>query len=221
MNQSTSPPALPHSHSRRPLAPRRLLALAIAASVTPVLALASPQQALAKHEITVPNVPANLQVPAGNEVYLVLHAVGTQNYVCLPSGGGYAWGFFGPQATLFDADDKQKLTHFLSSDPLGTARPAWLHSKDSSTIWGAVLASASSVTDPGTVAAGAIPWLLVEVVDAAPGPDGGEKLVDTTYIHRLNTAGGVAPASGCAAAIDVGKRALVPYTTDYYFYRED
>ena len=133
---------------------------------------------------------------------------------------GFAWGFFGPQATLFDAEGKQKLTHFLSSDPLGTARPTWLHSKDSSAIWGAVLASASSVTDPGTVAAGAIPWLLVEVVDGEPGPDGGDKLVDTTYIHRLSTSGGVAPAAGCAAALDVGKRALVPYATDYYFYRE-
>lgn len=77
-------------------------------------------------------MPANLAVPEGNHVYRVLHAVGTQNYVCLPSGGGYAWGFFSPQATLFDTDGNQKLTHFLSSDPLGTARPTWMHSKDSS-----------------------------------------------------------------------------------------
>jgi hypothetical protein len=189
--------------------------------LTPVLALASPTDALAKPGIVVPPMPASLQVPAGNHAYLVLHAVGTQNYVCLPSGGGYAWGFFGPQATLFDSEDKQKLTHFLSSDPQGTARPAWMHSKDSSTIWGAAIASATSATDPAFVAAGAIPWLLVEIVDAAPGPDGGEKLIDTTYIHRLTTVGGVAPAAGCAGPADVGKRALVPYTTDYYFYRED
>lgn len=196
----------------------RLLAIAF---VTPVLALASPQQALAKHGIDVPEVPAALQVPAGNEAYLVVHAIGSQNYVCMPSGVSFAWTFFGPQATGFDDDDKQKLTHFLSSDPLGTARPTWLHSKDSSAIWGSSIASATSITDPGFVEAGAIPWLLLEVVDAQPGPDGGDKLVDTTYIHRLDTSGGVAPAVGCSVATDVGKKALVPYTTDYYFYRED
>lgn len=187
-----------------------------------MLALASPQEALAKkHDIDVPEVPAALQVPAGNEVYNVWKAVGTQNYICLPSGVGFAWSFFGPQATLFDNDDQQKLTHFLSSDPLGVARPSWMHSKDSSTIWGAAIATASSITDPGFVEAGAIPWLLVEIVDGQPGPDGGDKLVDTTFIHRLDTSGGVAPAVGCSAATDVGKKALVPYTTDYYFYRED
>lgn len=198
-----------------------MLALAVATTITPTLALVAPSQALAKAEIEVPAVPASLQVPVGNHAYLLLHATGTQNFVCLPSGGGFAWGFFGPQATLFDDGDAQKLTHFLSTDPLGVARPTWLHSKDSSAIWGAVLASASSVTEPAFVAAGAIPWLLLEIVDAQPGPDGGEKLVETTYIHRVNTAGGVAPAAGCAAATDVGKKALVPYETDYVFYREN
>jgi len=72
-----------------------------------VLALASPAKALAKPGIVVPAMPANLAAPEGNHVYRVLHAVGTQNYVCLPSGGGYAWGFFGPQATLFDTDGNQ------------------------------------------------------------------------------------------------------------------
>ncbi len=51
------------------------------------------------------------------------------------------------------------------------------------------------------------------------GPTGGGKLARTTFIQRVNTAGGVAPA-GCAASTDVGKKALVPYTTDYIFYRE-
>jgi hypothetical protein len=56
-------------------------------------------------------------------------------------------------------------------------------------------------------------------LDSAAGPTGGDKLQKTTYIHRLDTDGGVAPASGCAVATDVGKKALVPYTTDYYFYK--
>jgi hypothetical protein len=206
--------------STRPLH-SRLLACASAA-VAASLTLVAPQQALASDDIVVPSMPASLQVPAGNEVYLVQHAVGTQNYVCLPSGGGYVWSFWGPQATLFGDDDDQKLTHFLSADSGGIARPTWMHSKDSSTIWGAGIATASSVSNPEFVEAGAIPWLLVAVVDSHDGPTGGDKLSDTTFIQRLDTSGGVAPAAaGCAAATDVGKRALVPYTTDYYFYRSE
>jgi Protein of unknown function (DUF3455) len=208
-------------HARRRLAAQRLLPVALGAAITPMLALAAPQQALAHHHgIDVPDVPASIAVPPGNEVYLMAHAVGSQNYICLPSGLGYAWTFFGPQATLYNDDDRQILTHFLSSDPLDVARPTWQH-KDSSRIWGSSVASATSVTDPTFVDDGAIPWLLLIVVDADPGPDGGDKLVDTTYIQRLDTSEGVAPAAGCAAAADIGKKALVPYTTDYYFYRAD
>jgi hypothetical protein len=44
-------------------------------------------------------------------------------------------------------------------------------------------------------------------------------LTKTTFIQRLNTSGGVAPAaSTCATAADVGKKALVPYSADYVFY---
>ena len=31
-----------------------------------------------------PDVPSTLQVPPGNVAYLKYHAVGTQNYICLP-----------------------------------------------------------------------------------------------------------------------------------------
>ena len=42
-------------------------------------------------------VPAGLEVPAGNRAFREGDAIGTQDYICLPSG----WTFFGPQATLF------------------------------------------------------------------------------------------------------------------------
>jgi hypothetical protein len=41
----------------------------------------------------------------------------------------------------------------------------------------------------------------------------------TTWIQRVNTAGGIAPADGCSIAADVGKKILVPYLADYVFYR--
>jgi hypothetical protein len=119
-------------------------------------------------------------------------------------------------------DDKQITTHFLSpnqsSNPseAGMARATWQHSRDTSTVWALPIASSS---DPGFVARGAIPWLLLQVVGAVPGPTGGHRLTETTYIQRVHTSGGMAPTTGCAQSTHVGNRALVPYTADYVFYK--
>lgn len=172
-----------------------------------------------------PSVPPELQVPAGNVAYLKGHAVGTQNYMCLPATTGFGWRFVAPQATLFftyklfNIDIRQQIiTHFLSPNPdeNGTARATWQSSVDTSAVWGKAIATSSA---PPLVAAGAIPWLLLEVVGRERGPMGGAILTGTTFIHRINTAGGVMPASGCSEASDVGKLSLVPYSADYFFYR--
>lgn len=176
-------------------------------------------QAAGGGQVTPPSVPANIVVPAGNKAFLAGHAVGTQNYVCLPSSAGFAWTLFGPQATLFNDNAKQVMTHFLSANPVesGTPRATWQHSRDTSAVWGLAIATSS---DPNFVAPGAIPWLLLRVVGAQYGPAGGDKLTATTFIQRLNTVGGIAPSSGCALATDVGKKALIPYEADYFFYRD-
>jgi hypothetical protein len=62
---------------------------------------------------------------------------------------------------------------------------------------------------------------LLRVVGSQDGPTDGQTLTPTTFIHRLNTSGGVAPSIGCSTPADVGKRAFVPYTADYFFYRTD
>jgi hypothetical protein len=170
--------------------------------------------------VTPPPVPANIQVPAGNKAFLEGHARGTQDYICLRSNAGFAWTFFGPQATLFNDDDQQVITHFLSPNPFesGTPRATWQHSRDTSTVWGQTIASSS---DPAFVAAGAIPWLLLQIVGAQDGPTGGHRLTKTTFIQRVNTVGGIAPSTGCTVATDIGKQALVPYTADYFFFSKD
>lgn len=184
------------------------------------LTIALPKVAAAT-DLTMPQtqIPANLEVPAGHRAFLVAHAVGTQNYVCVPAGNGVAWTLFGPQATLFDDAADQVMTHFLSANPdqNGTPRPSWQHSRDTSTVWGAAIQTS---VDPNYVAPGAIPWLLLQVVGAQDGPNGGDALTRTTYIQRVNTAGGVAPSTGCRTKNDLGNRVLVPYTTDYVFYEE-
>lgn len=179
-----------------------------------VVSLLSPQLAMA--QISTP-VPDNIQVPAGFQPFLLAGAEGTQNYVCVSSSSGFVWSFFGPQATLF-IGDQQVMTHFLSPNPAesGAARATWQHSADTSTIWAAAIASSS---DPNFVAPGAIPWLLLRVTGDEPGPMGGAALTGAVYVQRVNTAGGIAPATGCKNAKDVGKKALVPYRTEYIFFR--
>lgn len=197
-----------------------------AAALALGLAVLAPQVARADDnhfrgdDVVPPAVPANLEVPAGYTAFLVGHAAGTQDYICLPSGAGFAWTFFGPQATLFDDDDEQIITHFLSSNPFesGTPRPTWQQSRDTSVIWGKSIASS---TDANFVATGAIPWLLLQVVGEQSGPTGGDRLTKTAYLQRLNTSGGVAPSSGCAVSTDVGRKALVPYTANYFFYQAE
>ena len=167
-------------------------------------------------QIEAPPVPSTLEAPEGNRPYLVAHAYGTQNQVCLPraNGVGLGWAFYGPIATLYNDQDEQILTHYLSPNPDqgGAARATWQHSRDASTVW------AVTHVDPVVVDPTAIPWLLLRVVGDEPGLDGGDKLTRTTFIQRVNTVGGVAPSGDCAP---LGAKLFVPYETDYVFYRAD
>jgi hypothetical protein len=207
-----------------------LTVLVLAGAVAVALTAAAPQPAYAD-KLTPPPVPANIQVPAGHKLFLVGHATGTQNYICLPTATGFAFALFTPEATLFDDNGKQLVTHFFSPNPheantnpkvLGEhmIRAAWQDSKDASTVW-AYVQPGNSSTDPAYVEPGAVAWLLLTAAGTQDGPKGGDRLSDTTYIQRLNTHGGVAPGTGCATLDDVGNQAHVPYTTDYYFYKAD
>jgi uncharacterized protein DUF3455 len=58
------------------------------------------------------------------------------------------------------------------------------------------------------------------VVGSEDEPTGGDKLTAATFIQRLNTVGGAAPSTGCSDSTNLGARVYVPYTADYFFYRE-
>src|SRR5262245_34770977 len=75
-----------------------------------------------------PSVPLAIQVPAGNTLFLLGHATGTQNYTCQPARDGYAWTLVAPSATLVDDDGKTILDHF--------AGPTW-QAKDGRMVKGA------------------------------------------------------------------------------------
>jgi hypothetical protein len=208
-----------NGHAQTYQTTRRILLIACVAALAVAFTVSLPQLVYAA-DIVPPRLPPDLQpVPPENKAFLEGHAVGTQNYICLPSGDSFVWTFFGPQATLFDDDGEQIITHFLSPNPdeSDTPRPTWQHSLDTSTVWAMQVMGGSS-SDPDFVKPGAIPWLLLQVVGIEPDPTSGAELTGTTFIQRLNTSGGITPSTGCAKAGDIGKRAFVPYTADYFFY---
>jgi hypothetical protein len=207
-----------HNQVQQPT--RRILPLVSVAALAGAFIVAMQQPAHGNRDLVSPPVPPNLEVSAGNKLFLVGHAIGTQQYICLPSGSNFAWTLFGPQATLFKDNARQIITHFLSPNPSESDMPpraTWQHSNDSSAVWAMAIASSS---DPKFVEREAIPWLLLEVVGDQHGPTGGARLTRTLFIQRLNTSGGIAPLSGCAASTDIGNRALVPYEADYFFYKD-
>src|SRR5262249_37368912 len=125
-------------------------------------------------KVTPPPVPENIRVPPGYKVFLEGHAVGTQNYICRPSGSGFAFILFTPRATLFKDNEKQLITHFFSPNPFEVntdpkvladrmIRATWQDSRDSSIVWAKVNQPSS---DPAFVVSGAIAWVLLEVVGA-------------------------------------------------------
>jgi hypothetical protein len=83
----------------------RILPIVCATALAVALTVALPQPAHAD-DITPPDVPSNIEVEEGNKAFFEGHALGTQNYNCLPcpnpttamcpDTSGFAWILFGP-----------------------------------------------------------------------------------------------------------------------------
>ena len=165
----------------------------IATGLTAGLAYAGP---------TEPEVPNAIAVPAGHKLFLVGRAVGVQVHSCNATSSGYSWSFVAPRANLYGDNGKLVTTHF--------GGPTW-QAMDGSAVVGRVVDRAS--VDPS-----AIPWLLLSAASTSAGPDG-DRLAGTTYIQRIATTGGLAPAAADCNAGTAGTTAEVPYTADYYFWK--
>jgi hypothetical protein len=61
----------------------------------------------------------------------------------------------------------------------------------------------------------AVPWLLLKGVSHAA-EEG--RFSDVTWVQRLSTVGGIAPADTCDATHNLGAVVQVPYSADYFFY---
>jgi hypothetical protein len=136
-----------------------------------------------------------LRASAESKLAFHVYAAGVQVY----RWNGATWSFVGPSAVLSaDADGKSTVgTHY--------AGPTW-ESNSGGTVVGAVQKRC-------TPDAGSIPWLLLGAVST----DGPGVFHRVTQIQRVNTVGGNAPANPGSV---MGDEARVPYTAEYFFYRE-
>jgi Protein of unknown function (DUF3455) len=177
---------------------RRLLPAAILAALAVSLA------GVAHAGPPEPAVPTAIAVPEGHKLFLVGHAVGVQRHECSTIAGGYGWRFVGPRANLYGDNGKLLMTHF--------GGPSW-QARDGSRVMATLDGTGTVTVDPT-----AIPWLRLRVTSRSVGADG-DRLFATTYIQRIRTAGGLAPAAEQCNAGTVGQVAEVPYTAVYTFWK--
>lgn len=145
-----------------------------------------------------PEVPVAIRVPAGAKLVEKLHATGAQIYGCAASDGKYAWTLKRPEATLTDAKGAEAGKH--------GAGPSWT-AKDGSSVTAEKVAQADA---PG---GDAVPWLLLR----AKATSGKGLFAHVSFVQRIATKAGKAPATGCDAAHN-GAELRVDYSADYFFY---
>ena len=152
-----------------------------------------------------PDVPYTLQVSADYTVSCHAFAAGVQIYTATTSTTDptkLVWTLAGPEAVLFDADGVIIGIHYAYAGP---TRPGW------ESVSGSLVVGKRTVPAV-TVDSSAIPWLLLEA-EYAEGPGVFKR---TALIQRVNTTGGLAPAT---PPQNVGDEVRVPYTAEYFFFR--
>jgi FtsP/CotA-like multicopper oxidase with cupredoxin domain len=143
-------------------------------------------------------VPGQIQPDTdSNKVFLIGHGVGVQIYTC----NGSVWSAAVPRANLYDDNGKLIISHF--------AGPSWQAADGSKAV--------GTVVNKVIVDETAIPWVLLSAT-TTPGPDG-DRLVDTTFIQRLYTTGGLTPPAADCNAATANTVVEVPYTAEYVFWK--
>lgn len=159
---------------------------------------------LARHVDCPVNTPMQLAPPDGTTVLFALDAWGVQDYEC--TGG--TWRLREPRADLYMLPPHAHMVmrHF--------GGPTWQFTIDSSLVVG-------TKTQEATPDVTAIPWLLLQVSRHVGDPG---SLTPVTWIQRLSTRGGLAPAAAlCTATGPIpdanGKFpvSIVPYVARYVF----
>jgi hypothetical protein len=164
-----------------------------------VLGLAVSQSSFAQSAL-----PDSIKVPAGNKMVMETVGAGLITYECKDkkdAAGQFEWVFVGPDAKLSDRKGKVVGKYY--------GPPATWENMDGSKVTATQLA----VSPNGT---GNIPLQLVKANPAV----GDGAMQGVTYIQRLATKGGTAPASACDEAAK-GNKETVGYQADYLFWKAE
>ena len=142
-------------------------------------------------------VPAALN-PDKLSIYRVVSATGVQVYTCTRNpAGATGWVLRGPDAQLFDPENKPVGKHY--------AGPTW-EGLDGGKVVGEMKTSLPAPVDK------AVPWLMLD----AKSHEGSGAFTQAQAIVRMGTTGGTAPSDGCDEA-RAGQELRVPYTAIYVF----
>lgn len=139
--------------------------------------------------------------PAGQKVQFRFHTLpnSVQIYTCKAAGQNFAWAGPDPDAILVDAAHKLTVHHYKG--------PTWEATDGSIVRSQGPLAVHFLPTQPG-----AVHWLEL------PAKDGARQFAKVTFIHRIETAGGVAPDDKPCDAQHAGDQVRVDYSATYLFY---
>jgi hypothetical protein len=171
-------------------------------AVAAALFAAGAPSAMAQAAFDQSMLPDAVKVPAGNKVAMETVGVGEITYECRDkkdAAGQFEWVFVGPDAVLNDRSGKAVGKYF--------GPPATWQSSDGSKV------TATQVAVSPT-SAGNIPLQLVKANPAT----GNGAMTGVTFIQRVATKGGVAPATACDAN-SKGKKEIVKYQADYIIYK--
>lgn len=168
---------------------RAMVGLAVAALAAVGVGGAAVPAGAVEPARTTHSVPDAIKVPAGNKKIATMPAQGVQTYQC--TGG--TWVFLQPDAVLRNRG---------RAEVLHSRGPVWTSVRDGSSVTAAAAANSP------------VPNVIPQLLLKSTGNRGPGIFAGVTFIQRLNTTGGLAPAGTCTE----GATTSVPYTADYTFW---
>jgi hypothetical protein len=144
---------------------------------------------------------ADMKDPDGQKVQFRFQTLpnSVQIYTCKPTGQTYSWAGPDPDAILVDSPHKLTVHHYKG--------PTW------------EAADGSIVRSEGPLAkhflptnTSAVHWLEL------PAKDPAKQFAKVTFIHRIDTVGGLPPATKPCDAQHSGDQERVSYSATYLFY---
>ena len=147
-----------------------------------------------------PEECGSIRAPEGNKLTFHAYAKGVQIYKW--NLITQKWDLFAPQAGLFAEES------YFGEVGSHYGGPTW-ESKSGSKVEGRRVLGTGCTPDPTAIA-----WILLSKFRT----EGAGIFSKVTFIQRVNTVGGLAPAE--AGLVD-GETREIPYTAEYYFYKAE